>query len=403
MLKNLTYLFLAVFMSFIITNGKLISQDIKNDINTVGLYDKSGNPNWAPETDMVLGDILQNFNVDTLLTTAVAYGVEWTGNYFVVSAFNANQFWKVRPNWSLQQGPIPLTGGTGSFRDMEFAKGYLWGVSVTNSIIKVDTATWTQVGTIPLPTGIQARALAWDSNRHGFWVSTASFNGFMRLYDTNGVAVASSDINVTNNPGAFYGAAYDNNTPGGPYLIIASDIAPNTVANQNRVKYVRWNIASLPPTRVDSITITIPLIANSGTAGLAHGACDFSTTLIPNKTVIISLAQGTPDRVVVVEVRDITGISGNTNLVPQTFNLSQNYPNPFNPITTFSFGLPKDSDVRLSIIDVLGREVDIITSGHKQAGTYTVNYDASKLSSGVYFYSLITGDYKETKKMLLIK
>ncbi len=99
----------------------------------------------------------------------------------------------------------------------------------------------------------------------------------------------------------------------------------------------------------------------------------------------------------------LTGITNNNNGTPVSYNLKQNYPNPFNPSTTFSFGLPKDSDVKLSIMDVLGREVDVIASGYKKAGTYTVTYDASKLSSGVYFYTLVTGDFKETKKMLLIK
>lgn len=93
----------------------------------------------------------------------------------------------------------------------------------------------------------------------------------------------------------------------------------------------------------------------------------------------------------------------NNNSAPVKFELKQNYPNPFNPSTTFSFGLPKDSDVRLSIMDVLGRDVDVIASGYKKAGTYTVSYDAYNLSSGVYFYTLVSGDFKETKKMLLIK
>jgi len=392
--------FIAALLVFLSVTSVLVSQTTDAvSYNNADLYQNSAN---TYDESLVFGEILRNYNVDTLITVATGYGVEWTGNYYVVSNFSTNNFYKIRPDWSLIQA-LPVTGGSGLFRDMEFAKGYLWGVSVTNAIFKVDTATFAQVGSIPLPSGIQARALAWDSGRNAFWVSTASFNGFMRAYDTLGVAIAGSDIPVANNVGAFYGAAYDNVSPNGPYLIIASDIANNTVANQNQVKYVRWRIATLPPVRVDSITMTIPLIANSGTAGLAHGGCDFSSTLIPNKGVIISLAQGTPDRVIVVEISDLTAITSNGTEVPSGYSLSQNFPNPFNPSTSIKFDLPKDGNIRLSVMDVLGREVSVVADEFKKAGSYTATFDASKLSSGIYFYSLQTKNFTITKKMILVR
>ncbi|MBE2216818.1 MAG: T9SS type A sorting domain-containing protein [Ignavibacteria bacterium] len=359
-------------------------------------FEKSGNPNYNPNLDLVFGSLLRNQNVDTLISVAVGYGVTWTGNYYVVSSFNTNQFWKIRPDWSLI-ALTPLTGGTGTFRDMAFAKGFLWGVSVTNTIFKVDTTTFTQVGTIPLPSGIQARALAWDSGRNAFWVSTASFNGFMRAYDTLGVAIAGSDIPVASNAGAFYGASYDNVSPGGPYLWISSDATPTTT---NSTKFVRWRVATLPPVRVDSIVVTVPLTTG---APLASGGSEFATNLVSGKSVLIGVVQGTPDRCIVVEVGDLVGITNNNTGVPSGYNLSQNYPNPFNPNTTFNFGIPTSGNVKLSVMDVLGREVAVLTNEFKTAGSYNVNFDASKLSSGIYFYTLSAGSFKETKKMLLVK
>ncbi|MEO8513521.1 MAG: T9SS type A sorting domain-containing protein [Ignavibacteria bacterium] len=392
--KKIFVMFLMSVFSLAFS-GNLIAQNSDAVNNSSAIYDNSGNPNYHNES-IIFGDILRNQNVDSLITVLQGYGVEWTGNYYVVSNFSLNMFYKIRPDWSLQQS-LPLAGGTGLFRDMEFAKGYLWGVNTTASIFKVDTATWTQVGTIALPGGTTARCLAWDPVRNAFWTSTSSFSGFMRAFDTLGVAIPNSDIPVANNAGSFYGASYDNYSTGGPYLWISSDATPTS---SNTTKYVKWRISTLPPVKVDSIVVTVPLTTG---APLASGGSDFTTTLVPGKATIIGLVQGTPDRVLVIDIGDLVGISSNNTEVPNSFVLSQNYPNPFNPNTTFTFGMPKDAEMRLSVMDVLGREVEVLASGFKKAGTYTVNYDASKLSSGIYFYTLTSGSFKETKKMLLIK
>ncbi|HEY3251766.1 MAG TPA: T9SS type A sorting domain-containing protein [Ignavibacteria bacterium] len=89
--------------------------------------------------------------------------------------------------------------------------------------------------------------------------------------------------------------------------------------------------------------------------------------------------------------------------VPFTYRLSQNYPNPFNPQTTIKYGLPKPGMTRLVVYDILGRVVTTLVNEYKTAGLYDVNFDGSNLASGIYFYNLESGDYKETKKMLLIK
>jgi hypothetical protein len=89
--------------------------------------------------------------------------------------------------------------------------------------------------------------------------------------------------------------------------------------------------------------------------------------------------------------------------VPNYYALEQNYPNPFNPSTVISFAIPKADNVKLIIYDMLGREVAAPVSEFRQAGIYKVPFDASSLSSGVYFYRLETGSFTETKKMLLMK
>jgi hypothetical protein len=94
---------------------------------------------------------------------------------------------------------------------------------------------------------------------------------------------------------------------------------------------------------------------------------------------------------------------GNSNSVPSSYKLSQNYPNPFNPSTKIGFEIPKDGFVSLKIYDILGREVSNLVSRVMKAGTYEINFNASRLSSGVYFYSLDANGFKDTKKMVLQK
>ena len=91
------------------------------------------------------------------------------------------------------------------------------------------------------------------------------------------------------------------------------------------------------------------------------------------------------------------------NLAPVTFGLSQNYPNPFNPATLISYQLAADSEVRLVVYDLLGREVASLVNEKKAAGFYTVSFNATNISTGVYFYKLTAGNFSEIKKMTLMK
>jgi hypothetical protein len=88
---------------------------------------------------------------------------------------------------------------------------------------------------------------------------------------------------------------------------------------------------------------------------------------------------------------------------PTSFNLEQNYPNPFNPSTTINFSVETLSNVSLRIFDILGKETAVLINEQKVPGTYSVTFDATNLSGGVYFYQLESGNKIQTKNMLLIK
>jgi len=99
----------------------------------------------------------------------------------------------------------------------------------------------------------------------------------------------------------------------------------------------------------------------------------------------------------------ITGVEKNKNNLPTSFSLWQNYPNPFNPVTTISFSIPKTGFVTLKVYDILGRDIATLVKEYRPAGNYSIKFDGSKTTSGVYFYRLQSGNYTETKKLLLIK
>lgn len=98
----------------------------------------------------------------------------------------------------------------------------------------------------------------------------------------------------------------------------------------------------------------------------------------------------------------ITGISQNNEL-PKVFKLYQNYPNPFNPTTNIKFDIPKSSLVKLTIYDITGRVVELLADRVMNAGSYSINWNGSNYSSGVYFYRLDAGTYVKEMKMILVK
>jgi subtilisin-like proprotein convertase family protein len=109
-----------------------------------------------------------------------------------------------------------------------------------------------------------------------------------------------------------------------------------------------------------------------------------------------------------IRINNLVGVQPKETELPQTFSLYQNYPNPFNPSTKIKFDIPARKDdfinhVKLEIIDILGRVVDVLINDEMKPGKYEINWDASKFSSGIYFYKLTAGNFSDTKKMALIK
>ncbi|MCP4704526.1 MAG: T9SS type A sorting domain-containing protein [candidate division Zixibacteria bacterium] len=96
-------------------------------------------------------------------------------------------------------------------------------------------------------------------------------------------------------------------------------------------------------------------------------------------------------------------MESNGETLPDKINLFQNYPNPFNPITMIEFDLPAKSHVSIEIFNILGQKIETLINKKMGAGNYNINWDGTDMASGIYFYRLETGDFSESKKMILLK
>jgi hypothetical protein len=98
----------------------------------------------------------------------------------------------------------------------------------------------------------------------------------------------------------------------------------------------------------------------------------------------------------------------NDGLIPEEFNVSQNYPNPFNPSTTIKYAIPQQSFVTIKVYDIVGREVKTLVNTERSPGIYSVQWDGnnnfgSKVTSGIYLYRVVAGNFTQVKKMILLK
>jgi len=125
----------------------------------------------------------------------------------------------------------------------------------------------------------------------------------------------------------------------------------------------------------------------------------FSGTATFGDSTLTSVGSGD---IFIAKLGLVTGIEEEFAL-PQSFNLSQSYPNPFNPSTTIEFSLPCSGYVMLQVFNILGEVVATLVNEELNVGTYTTQWNASGVASGVYFYKMRTGEFVDTKKLLLLK
>lgn len=135
-----------------------------------------------------------------------------------------------------------------------------------------------------------------------------------------------------------------------------------------------------------STTGNVTLYANGNSVNLNGGSNGDLWNFAPNKVIVVNP---------VTDIEDESTIS--------TFQLAQNYPNPFNPTTTIAFQIKEAGYATLKVYNLIGKEVATLVNEEKQVGKFEVKFDASNLSSGIYYYRLQSGNFTETKKMILLQ
>jgi len=139
---------------------------------------------------------------------------------------------------------------------------------------------------------------------------------------------------------------------------------------------------------------------NSGAAGSGE---QLTGIFIDEYSNVYVTGMSALDYATVKYVQSPTSIDDKNFKSPDEFFLYQNYPNPFNPTTTINFSVPSSEFVTLKVFDVLGNELSTLVNEEKPVGSYKVEFDASRLSSGIYFYRLSAGEFIQTRKMILMK
>jgi len=201
----------------------------------------------------------------------------------------------------------------------------------------------------------------------------------------------------------------------GPDTVIAgqSIVYTITVTQSGRSKAgvdIAVRLGTLSPTPGANLKLQNGEITNSSTISMSGGTVSRQFTYTAPSTpgidtIFSTVTTGTsawywsPNKRVVVKTT--TGIENKS--IPLTFSLNQNYPNPFNPVTKIEYQVAKTSKVKLTVYDILGNKIMSLVNMKQEAGSYSVDFDGSKLSSGTYIYKIEAGDFTSTKKMLLIK
>ncbi|MCD6162017.1 MAG: T9SS type A sorting domain-containing protein [candidate division Zixibacteria bacterium] len=338
------------------------------------------------------------------------------------------------------------TSGWG-WLDLCYDGTYLYGTDFDTDVIsQVDPATGQVVGTVPNPTAA-GLGIAYDPATDHFWG--------VNWFGTDLVEFDRSGTIINQYPQAplasIFGIAWDNASADGPWLWCFSQETNNLLT-----------VAQFDPINGYMTGVQFTAIDHDG--GDMAGGLDFTTEYDPALGVLLCLGQaGVSDWLGVYEITetvnwlaidptsgsidpgesddiditidlteiedtttylgatltvssnspvtgtiDITvdvigGIEGEEGLLPSTFALEQNYPNPFNAITAINFAVPTDSDVELTVYNMLGQNVKTLISGKMNAGYHRVLWDASSVASGVYFYKLTAGDKTEVREMSLLK
>jgi photosystem II stability/assembly factor-like uncharacterized protein len=250
----------------------------------------------------------------------------------------------------------------------------------TNANTLTPPAAWTNItGTLPVTYGGITYLTAKDSDPYTLWVTIGGYKSGQKVYQTTDGGTSWTNISGTLPNIPIMCIVQNKRVKDRDQLFIGTDVGVYVKDGNSE-----WSFFSdgLPNCVVTDLAFYYDIQSSSADKLIAGTfARGLWETPVPNGSVGVFDAS--------TEAFD--------------FSLSQNYPNPFNPGTIISYSLPAASNVKLIVYNTLGQAIKILESGYKPAGNYSVNFNASGLPSGIYFYKLEAGQYTQIKKMVLIK
>lgn len=405
-----------------------------------------------PPTVLDFGDEVFTFETESPTGDARCLGVEFDGLYFWVTGANdleTHYLHKFDRDGNHLETFYQGTSSDWGWRDLAWDGTYLYA-SDEYELAVIDPNTGQKIDELPMPTSISPplRALAWDPESDHFW--SANFGSNIIKFDRSGQTLATYA-----NSYIIYGMAWDDVSEGGPWLWVfsqdgtpqlqISQFDPVTGSYTGVVFYaidhsggddataggmcfttdweptlgIVFGLAQDSPDMVQGYEITphTQWLTVDPMAGILAPAEDVNLTItvdfsgsgiVPDRTyegtiTIINNSSETPEIPVTVVASPRTDVDDEISNLPLEFSLFQNYPNPFNPSTEIKFGLPRHSDVRIEIFNILGQKVTTLFEGLLPAGYHSVHWNGSNLSSGVYYYRIDAGSFSDIKKMTLLK
>jgi hypothetical protein len=244
-----------------------------------------------------------------------------------------------------------------------------------------------------------APRVAWTTNGGSSWTGTAiALTGTF----TSGLAFNDNKLNGLASTSASYpNVARTTNGPGGPWTSVSTGGTGTSTLN-----VLRWAPGTSTCFLVTSATTNgIRMTTDNGatwvgqTTGGITGFFDVSVQTVSGFIQGFAVAGDGS----VVKVSIPVGIDPTNTTTPSTFALEQNYPNPFNPSTTIKYSVPVSGNVTIKVYNSIGVEVMTVVNKNHTTGNYEEVVDMSQFSSGIYFYTLNSADFKDTKKMILVK
>lgn len=398
------------------------------DVNSASAVD--ANTCWmcGASTSQTLGYVILTTNGGTTWTNVTGDMGSSTFGLYTISAISATEAWvgandggvyhttNAGSHWTMINLPSPVTPFVDVIHFFNVNTGFILGDPAGGSWCYYWTtnagANWT-FGPAPVATGSEAgwnnSYCALDTGHIWFGTNVSKiYKGGLRSGFTSSPSVEVSSFGV-----AFFNA----NTGVASMVTSSTAVAADNVSTNGGTS---WTAGFLPA----GIQFGIKAIPNQpygfmsgarATGGGIYFSSNYGvnwTSVYTSSNSIYALAfanantgwAGSAGGAIFKWAGTLIGINSNNTTVPTKYVLEQNYPNPFNPTTTINYSIPKSSFVTLKVYDVLGNEVITVANGEFQtANNYTYNLDFSKLSSGIYYYTIKAGDFTATKKLMFVK